>query len=128
MSESKIITFIDSIGRTIIGEFVETSPTGEKSDNNWFFIKNPAIIHVQPTQQGQLNVQTIPLYFRDFVSEQNKEEGTFWKYNYANTVIGVNVQNDPRLVDQYHKLFVAPVGIQAAPQASDAKTIKLFDD
>jgi hypothetical protein len=128
MSESKIITFIDSIGRTIIGESVETSPTGEKSDNNWFIIKNPAIIHVQPTPQGQLNVQTIPLYFRDFVSEKNKEDGTFWKYSYANTVIGVNVQNDPRLVDQYHKLFVAPPVVQAAPSTTDTKTIKLFDD
>jgi len=126
---NKIITFVDQIGRTIMGEFVDVAPTGEKSDSTSFIVRNPAIIHVQPTQQGQLNVQTIPLYFRDFVSEKNKEEGTFWKYNYATVTVGLNVENDPRLVDQYQKIFVAPSIIQtgAAP-ANGEKTIKLFDE
>jgi hypothetical protein len=126
---SKIITFVDSIGRTIIGEHVDASPTGEKSDGVYLIVKNPAIIHVQPTQQGQLNVQTIPLYFRDFVSDKNKEEGTFWKYAYATVTMGLNVENDQRLVDQYHKLFAAPSVIQVPDQAPAAgKTIKLFDE
>jgi hypothetical protein len=125
----QIVTFIDQIGRTIIGELVKEAPTGDKAGDNEFIVKNPAIIHVQPTQQGQLNVQTIPLYFRDFVSDKNKEEGTFWKYNYSTVVLGLNIENDPRLVDQYEKIFIAPPVIQPvnAPQAGD-KTIKLFDD
>lgn len=127
---SKIITFVDSIGRTIIGEHVDAAPSGEKSDASFFIVKNPAIIHVQPTQQGQLNVQTIPLYFRDFVSEKNKEEGTFWKYSYATATIGLNVENDQRLVDQYQKLFAPVPVIQPASSAGapEGKTIKLFDE
>ena len=128
---NKIITFVDQIGRTIIGEFIETAPTGEKSNTESFIVKNPAIIHVQPTPQGQLNVQTIPLYFRDFVSDKNKEEGTYWKYNYANSVMGLNVENDARLVDQYEKIFAPmPVPVQVTPEATAGaqKTIKLFDD
>ena len=126
---NKIITFVDQIGRTIIGEQVDAAPSGEKADSDSFIVRNPAIIHVQPTQQGQLNVQTIPLYFRDFVSDKNKEEGTYWKYNNKTVTVGLNIENDPRLVDQYFKLFSAPVVAQATGEpAGGEKTIKLFDD
>lgn len=119
MSETTLITFIDHIGRTIIGEFVSDVDNG-----NSFTVKNPAIIHVQPTQQGQLNVQTIPLYFREFVGEKSKENGAVWKYHYANVVIGVDIDNDPRLIDQYTKLFQAPV----AQPTSEPSVVKLFDE
>lgn len=119
MSETTLITFIDHIGRTIIGE-----SAGDVDSGASFLVKNPAIIHVQPTQTGQLNVQTIPLYFREFVGDKSKENGTTWKYHYANVVFGVDVDNDPRLTDQYSKLFTAPV---AAP-TNDPQVVRLFDE
>jgi len=124
MSDTKnIITFVDHIGRTLLAEFVE------KVDNDTAFtVRNPAIIHVQPTQQGQLNVQTIPLYFRDFVSEKNKQEGTLWKFFYSSVVLGLNIENDQRLVDQYNKLFSDAPLIQPASGPDSGKTIKLFDE
>lgn len=115
---SNIITFIDHIGRTIIGEQVE-------SDKNSITVKNPAIIHVQPTPQGQLNVQTIPLYFREFVSDKNKNDGTKWKFNLDSVVLGVDIDNDSRLLDQYNRLFS---GLPAAQAGDDQKVIKLFDE
>lgn len=115
---NNLITFIDHIGRTIIGE-----NAGDVDSGASFLVKNPAIIHVQPTQQGQLNVQTIPLYFREFVGDKSKENGTTWKYHYANVVFGVDVDNDPRLTDQYSKLFTAPVAV-----ANDPQVVKLFDE
>ena len=121
MSETTLITFIDHIGRTIIGEAAGTADNG-----NAFLVKNPAIIHVQPTQQGQLNVQTIPLYFREFIGEKSKANGTVWKFNYATVVVGVDIDNDPRLVDQYTKLFTdAVVG---TPTSGEPQVVKLFDD
>lgn len=136
---NKIITFVDHIGRTIIGESVESTPSGEKAGEGSFIVKNPAIIHVQPTPQGQLNVQTIPLYFRDFVSEKNKQEGTFWKFHYGTCVMGLNVENDARLVDQYQKIFTETPAMQPVQQGQGGvpgglnenpqqKTIKLFDE
>ena len=116
MSDTKFVTFIDHIGRTIIGAHVE-------SDKTSITVKNPAIIHVQPTQAGQLNVQTIPLYFREFIGEKSKANGTVWKFNLANVVLGVDIDNDPRLIDQYNKLFAAPV-----QQAPTEPVIKLFDE
>lgn len=117
----KIITFIDHIGRTLLAEFVEDVDNGSS-----FIAKNPAIIHVQPTQQGQLNVQTIPLFFREFVGEKSKSEGTKWKFHYATVVLGLDVDNDPRLLDQYTKLFAEPSSI-VTPNG-DGKVVKLFDE
>jgi hypothetical protein len=119
MSEQNLITFIDHIGRTIIA-------TVDSQDKTTLSVKNPAIVHVQPTQQGQLNVQTIPLYFREFLGEKSKNTGTIWKFNLANIVLGVDIHNDDRLVDQYNKLFAMPTGI-IAPEGGD-RVIKLFDE
>jgi hypothetical protein len=115
---SNITTFIDHIGRTIIAELVEDTAAQ-------LTVKNPAIIHVQPTQQGQLNVQTIPLYFREFISDKNKNSGTTWKFNKSSIVLGVDIENDTRLLDQYSRLFAAPT---LNNTADDQKVIKLFDE
>lgn len=113
---SKITTFVDHIGRTIIGEIVSDT-------KDTLTVKNPAIIHVQPTQQGQLNVQTIPLYFKEFISEKNKSEGTTWQFNKANLVLGVNIENDSRLLEQYQRLFT-----NTPTPASNPEVVKLFDE
>lgn len=119
----KLATFVDHVGRTIIAEQVDEAKDTLK-------VKNPAIIHVQPMQNGQLNVQTIPLYFREFVSENNRKNGTVWAFNKANIVIGQDVVNDDRLVEQYVKLFsndpVKATAAQVEPENKD-KVIKLFD-
>jgi len=126
-NNNKIITFIDHIGRTMIGEYIEDVNNGKS-----FTVKNPAIIHVQPTPQGQLNVQTIPLYFREFVSEKNRTEGTVWKFHYDTVVVGENIDNDPRLIEQYERLFTGPVmgGMPANQQATapQERVVKLFDE
>lgn len=116
-----LVTFIDHIGRTIIAE------TTDKTDKNKLVVKNPAILHVQPTQQGQLNVQTIPLYFKEFISEKNRESGTTWSFNRNTIVEAVDVENDPRLIEQYVRLFSAQPAAPAAV-ALPEKVIKLFDE
>jgi len=122
MSKQNIVTFIDHIGRTIIAE------QHADSDKNKLVVKNPAIIHVQPTQQGQLNVQTIPLFFREFVSEQTRNEGTVWAFRRDNIVEGVQVDNEPRLIDQYNKLFAGVVAGAPGVAPTAEKVVKLFDE
>lgn len=117
--QAQIITFIDHIGRAIFGELIsETDET--------LTVKNPAILHTEPTRDGKLNVQTLPLYFREFISEKNKTEGTLWEFRKASIVRGVNVENDPRLLNQYNSIFT---NVQAAPTAptGEPKVVKLFD-
>ena len=119
MEQDKIITFIDHIGRTMLGVLVQETDTQ-------VVVKNPAIIHVQPTPQGQLNVQTIPLFFREFVSPKNKAEGTLWAFNKNQIAIGLNIENEARLMQQYNAVFAAaPV---TPTTTAEPKVVKLFDD
>ena len=124
MSKSNsIVTFVDHIGRTIIG-----GNEGDTDKGAAFLVKNPAIIHVQPTQTGQLNVQTIPMFFREFLGEKSREAGTVWKFNYSNVVIGVSVENDERIITQYERLFSNTPSSEPKQEQKDERVIKLFDE
>jgi len=112
----KITTFIDSIGRTILAEEVKT-------ENGILSVKNPAMINVVQAQNGQLQVQLIPLFFTEFVDTSVRGDGTVWDYN-VQTIVKGNVTIDAKLVDQYTRVFnPAP----PAP-AQEAPVIKLFED
>ena len=58
---SDITTIVDQVGRTVIGVEV-------KSTKDVLVLNNPVIIHVQPNQQnGQLQVQSFPYLFMEFI-------------------------------------------------------------
>ena len=58
---SDIRTIVDHIGRTVVGVVTEENDTT-------ITINNPVIIHVQPNQQnGQLQVQSFPYLFMEFI-------------------------------------------------------------
>jgi hypothetical protein len=115
----KTITFIDSIGRTILGEELSVGDGSLK-------VKNPVMINVVQTQNGQLQVQLIPLFFSEFIHESSKAEGSTWTYNLNNIVLGeVNV--DSRLLEQYARVaqsFLVPPQVEP----SGDSVIKLFDE
>lgn len=113
----KITTFIDSIGRNILAEEINTSDTS-------LVVKNPAMINVAQAQNGQLQVQLIPLFFGEFIDQSTRADGTNWTYNLANITLG-QVTVDARLLDQYSKVFVAA---PATPEVSSESVIKLFDE
>jgi hypothetical protein len=124
MSNKNLVTFVDQIGRVIVGEVVTDTKESVK-------LKNPAIIHIgQNPQTGQIQVQTIPYFFREFVSTDSQKEGTTWKFLKSSIVEG-DVNLDERLVTQYERLFTAPLA-SPAPVAGKsqgaAEVVKLFDD
>lgn len=115
----KNITFIDSIGRTILAEEINRTDTS-------VVIKNPAMINVAQTQNGQLQVQLIPLFFAEFIDAATRTDGTLWSYN-LNTVTLGEVSIDARLLEQYIKVFGA---LSTAPQEANGgeSVVKLFDE
>ncbi len=122
MQEQSIITFIDHIGRTMVGVL-------DTLDNEKLVVKNPAIIHAQPNPQGQLNVQLIPLFFREFVGEKNKTSGvTTWEFARKSIVLGLDVENDPKLTTQYNLIFQNGPAVVTPTQGSSPKVVRLFDD
>ena len=63
---TKLVVFLDTIGRTVLGERVD-----EKTTDIVLTIKNPAVVQVMPNQQtGQLALQILPLFFKEFLAEE----------------------------------------------------------
>ena len=128
MSDTKHSVFVDSIGRTIVGELVSENKTSLE-------VKNPAVIHVQPNpQNGQLAVQLIPYFFKEF-QEGNKADSV-WIFLKANITTGKDLQLDDRLVSQYTNMFslieTPPlpelIGADATANTGQPPVVKLFDD
>lgn len=117
---SKPIAFVNHVGQTIVADQVS-------DDKNTITVKNPAILHVTPSQTGQLQVQLIPLFFKEFVEEKKREEGIQFTYQ-RSQIVSTNVELDQRLVDQYARIFLPAKPVNEAPAGGNAPVIKLFDE
>jgi len=106
-----MITFIDHIGRTLIGKLVEET-------DSHCTVENPVILNVSINQQTkQLNVNSFPLFFGEFLSKTDPKN--IWKFNKSQIVIG-DVTLEPTLIQQYTSMTTPQI-----PQ--EPEIIKLFD-
>ena len=120
MADKEIKTIVDHIGRTVVGKL-----TKETKDVITLF--NPVIIHVQPDQQtGQLQVQSFPYIFMEFLKDKDKNNWTFDK----SSISVSDVQLDERIISQYENINNPNPPIQEAQQGTgeEPEVIKLFDD
>lgn len=121
---------VDAAGRTIVGEH-------EKETKDELILKNPATLFIQPNQQtGQLAVQLIPFFFREFVEEDLRPEGLSWTFTKSNISTTPKFGLDKRLYDQYDKMMTKeantnpPTVEEMEKELEDqgAKEVKLFDE
>jgi hypothetical protein len=120
---------VDAAGRTILGEH-------EKETKDNIVLKNPATLFIQPNQQtGQLAVQLIPFFFREFVEESSRPDGLCWTFNKAGTCYTDKFNLDERLYSQYEKMMTKeansnPATVEEFEGAAGkrAKEVKLFDE
>mgnify|MGYP003113266015 FL=1 len=122
MAEQKkdkpIKTIIDHIGRTVVGRV-----TGETKDDVTLF--NPVIIHVQPDQQsGQLQVQSFPYIFMEFLKDKDKNNWTFSKTSISTS----DVELDERIIQQYENINNPAPPVQQSQNQNDGEVIQLFDE
>ena len=118
MSTQKELTaIVDQVGRVVIG--VENGET-----DTTLTINNPVIVHVQPDpQNGQLQVQTFPYLFMEFIKgDKKKNDWTFFKSNIA---VG-EVELTDQITAQYHAINNPAPAQPAATE--EPEVIKLFDD
>lgn len=120
----KLKTFLDAIGRVILGEF--SSETEET-----LTIKNPVILHVVPDNQGRMSVQLLPLFFREFLA--SKDDDVKFSYKKEN-ITETDIESfDFRLSAQYSQLFnksnifVPPAG-SSVTSGDSKKVVNLFDE
>ena len=121
MSEKNHTVFVDSIGRALLGEVVD----GPEDSVN---VKKPVIVHVQPNQQtGQIAVQLIPYFFKEFNEAEND---TVWSFPKNSVVSSTGLQLNKQLVDQYTNIVNAAPPAPATAQApsKEPDVVKMFDD
>ena len=120
MADKQYKTIVDHIGRTVIGNIV-------KEDAKTLTLNNPVIIHVQPDQEsGQLQVQSFPYIFMEFLKDKKQNNWTFNK-----TVISVSdVELDDKIITQYENINNPQPPIAGTPpaDAGEPEVVKLFDD
>lgn len=115
-TNNKLVVFLDTIGRTIIGKL--------KSETDQdYSVENPAIIHVQPNPAtNQLQLQIIPLFFKEFLSD--KDKSTVWAFKKSNITLSDVDTFAQQFVVQYEQMWV-PL---APPPQEETKVVKLFDE
>ena len=123
---------VDAAGRTIVGE-------NEKETKDTLVLRNPATLFIQPNQAtGQLAVQLIPFFFREFVGEENRADGLAWTFAKASISFTEEFKIDARLYDQYEKMMTKEANTNPPPVEEYEKVegtvkkapkeVKLFDE
>jgi hypothetical protein len=107
--------FIDHVGHTIVGEVL--------SSDKKFKVKNPAILIASPNNNGQLTVQLVPVFFKEFVNTTVRDEGVIFNYDPSKIVLS-EIDLDERLLEQYVNMFKPTQRVES----KEAPTIKLFDE
>ena len=65
----ELVTFLDGVGRTIIGEKA-------KVDDTYIYVKNPAVVNVVQQQDPntsavRMHLQLFPLFFKEFLADKD---------------------------------------------------------
>jgi len=122
MSDINIKILVDHVGRTIIGEIVEDTETAYK-------LRNPCTIFVQPNEQGQLQVQTIPLFFKEFLTIDGREKGATFTFRKDSITDSDAAQFlDSKLKTQYDGIVANFAAPEEAPAGDGGEVVKLFDE
>ena len=129
MEDSKLVTFLDNVSRTIIGKKT-------KEDAEYVYIQNPIVVHSAPQQDQsgatRMALQFFPIFFREFLADKNMP--ITFKYNKNTITMADEVIFDMKLAAQYAQIFAElPNGIPNQPASASAplsqpqNVIKLFD-
>lgn len=93
----KLVVFFDQLGRTILGEEV-----GGNADV--IEVKNPAVLHAGLNDQGKIQVNLIPAFFREFLKDWNQP--LVFTYNRKTISVETNQNElDEKLVAQYQSMY-----------------------
>jgi len=110
---NKHTVLIDQIGRTILG--VETYQSESK-----ITLDNPIILHFQPSQNGQLELQVFPLFFFELLDKEKRNLNS-WTFN-KNSVAVSNVELNADILSRYAQINTPP-----APVTNNPKVISIDD-
>jgi len=129
---TKLIPFVDNVGRIVIGRSTESIPKTAKNIQ----VKNPAIVNIQMQEDGQVSVQLIPYMFKEFLIEGSQKE-TVWEFGLNNITYSFDVELDERVSQQYEQVFEISdeereallEKMQKTPTGTEeGEVVKIFDE
>lgn len=112
--KEKHTVIIDKIGRFILG--VETENT-----ETTLTLRNPIILHFQPSNTGQLELQVYPLFFFELLDKEKRTQNS-WTYGKSSIVVS-DVELNPEILARYSQINT-PTSVQ--PQ-NNPKVISIDD-
>lgn len=113
---NQLTVFLDNIGRTIVGKVIDET-------ESVISVENPALIHIQANPQtSQLQLQILPLFFREFQADKTKP--TVWLYKKANVTLSQNIPFAPQFTAQYEQMF----RVEEPSSKKEPEVVKLFDE
>lgn len=123
----KLVTFFDSVQRTIIGELISETEYDIK-------VKNPLVVNIVSTADvngnpnGGMALQLMPVYFRELI--KNKEDEIIVSYNRSLiSLVEFKEGFDDRLVTQYlNTNGGSKMNNAAAASPVENNIVKLFDE
>lgn len=99
----------DQIGRTIVGAKVEET-------DQTLTLENPVILHLELEGNGQIQVQTFPVFFFELIDKESRDSNV-WTYNKSNIVTS-QVNLSENIIAQYNKINMPtpPVSVPNSPK------------
>ena len=123
--KENIVAFIDSTGRSGFCERVKDLDTADT-----LAIKNPVVVHVVAQPQGNMALQLLPAFFKEFNAE--KDTGIIFAVPKSFMAFSVDAVFDFKLYAQYDAMFAPAPGAETLAAHSqppaESKRVKLFDE
>lgn len=110
----KLRLIVDGAGRYILGVIINN----DNDDDMFYVVKNPALIVVNTGVNGQIQIQTIPFFFRELTKNT---DDTFWYFSKSVCAIAMQIELNDQLIQQY-------INATSQKQTELPKTVKLFDE
>lgn len=107
--------FVDNAGRYVLG--VITAEVGDV-----LTVKNPALVVVNAGANGQIQIQTIPFFFKELTKGT---DDTYWEFFKKNCAIATQIDLSDQIITQYYN---AVLNKQQTQQTQQTKVVKLFDE
>ena len=114
--ENNVKVFIDHVGHTVVTEVLGYNEKIIK-------VKNPVVLVASPNANGQLSVQLIPVFFKEFIKQSDRENGAVFSYPIDKIVLS-DLPLEDRLLEQYVNMFKT----FTKTENKEAPVIKLFDE
>ena len=107
------IAIQDQIGRTIIGIL-------DSETDTTLTLENPVILHLELEGNGQIQVQTFPVFFFELLAKESRDTNK-WTYTKSNIVTSSVVLSE-NIISQYSRLN-APAPQIAVPSSQNVISI-----